>query len=78
MAHVDKLHILYQGYFLSNCAVHVMYALNQVCFQALNSVLGGFNIVLDQKHLYIEKDYVKKKIIWLWMSALYTYYLKHV
>lgn len=55
---------LYQGYFLWNY-VHMfcMHWSEYDLIQALNSVLDGFNIVLDQNHLYKkglrkEKDFI--------------------
>lgn len=63
---LTKLHMyIVQRLFSLKLCTYVLYALKRVWFhwQALNSVLDGFNIVLDQNHLYKkglrkEKDFI--------------------
>lgn len=61
---LTKLHMyIVPRLFSLKLCTYVLYALKRVWFQALNSVLDGFNIVLDQNHLYRkglrkEKDFI--------------------
>lgn len=64
LIHVDKIAHVHctKVIFSETMYIYVLYALNRVWFQALNSVLDGFNS-LDQNHLYKkglrkEKDFI--------------------